>query len=239
MKSLLSSLLIASLILSGSGCISNGPFGIRGEGPVVDRKLDLSTIKGITLPTSAKVYLTQGSEQEVRVTGQENILDLLNRDVESEIWRIDFKRPVWQTEPLKVYITLENLRSLKISGSGDVETVSRFTNQKDLEIRISGSGKVNLDMDARDIEANISGSGDLYLAGSANELDFGISGSGNINAFDLSARKANARISGSGGIELNAEDRLDAHISGSGSIFYKGDPKIDTSITGSGSVRSR
>ena len=53
------------------------------------------------------------------------------------------------------------------------------------------------------------------------------------------ARKADARISGSGGMELSVEDRLDARVSGSGSVIYKGNPRINTSVSGSGSVRSR
>lgn len=113
---------------------------------------------------------------------------------------------------------MKTLRLIKVSGSSDVEFVNHFANQKDLEVRISGSGKIDLDMDARDINANISGSGDLFMKGSADNLDFSVTGSGNINAYELTAQKADVRISGSGGMELSVENRLDAHISGSGSV---------------------
>ncbi|TSA34363.1 MAG: DUF2807 domain-containing protein [Porphyromonadaceae bacterium] len=239
MKSLLYSVTIGLLFIGASGCWENGRFGIRGEGPIVERKLNLDKIKGISLPGSAKVFLTQGSAQEVRILGQENIIDNLNLEVHGEVWQIDNKRSVWQSEPVKIYITLETLRSIKISGSSDVEFVNHFTNQKDLVIRISGSGKIDLDMEAGDIKVNISGSGDLFMKGSADYLDFSITGSGNINAYDLSARKADVRVSGSGGMELSVDNRLDAHISGSGNVYYKGNPKVNTSISGSGSVRAR
>jgi hypothetical protein len=77
------------------------------------------------------------------------------------------------------------------------------------------------------------------MKGTANYLDFSITGSGSVNAYDLTARKADVRISGSGGMELSVEDRLDAHVSGSGNVFYKGNPRVDSSISGSGSVRAR
>jgi len=239
MKALVFSSSMVMVLLFSSCYIGNGQFGIRGEGPIVERKVDLNTIKGISLPGSAKVFLTQGSNQEVKIVGQENIIDNLNLEVHGEIWQIDNKRSVWQSEPVKIYITLETLRLLKISGSSDVEFENHFANQKEVEIRISGSGKIDLDMDARDINASISGSGDLFMKGSADNLDFSISGSGNVSAFDLVSRKADVRISGSGGMELSVEDRLSAHVSGSGSVVYKGNPRVYTSVSGSGSVRAR
>lgn len=230
---------IAFILLLTAGCMENGQFGIRGEGPVVERKVDIGTIRGISLPGSAKLYLTQGSVQEVRIEGQENIINNLNLKVSGEIWHIDNKKSVWQSEPLKIYITLETLKLIDISGSGEVEYVNHFSDQNDLEVRISGSGEIKLDLDSKDISANITGSGDLFLKGSARDLDFRISGSGGISGFELKAQNADVRITGSGGMELNLQERLNAHISGSGSVRYEGSPKVDTSITGSGSVRSR
>lgn len=239
MKTLVYSATIVVVLIVSSCYLRDSQFGIRGEGPMVERKINLEKIKGISLPGSAKVFLTQGSNQEIRISGQENIIDNLNMEVHGEVWQIDNKRSVWQSEPLKIYITMETLRLIKVSGSSDVEFVNHFANQKDLEVRISGSGKIDLDMDARDINANISGSGDLFMKGSADNLDFSVTGSGNINAYELTAQKADVRISGSGGMELSVENRLDAHISGSGSVIYKGNPRVNTSVSGSGSVRER
>lgn len=233
---------ITCLLLAGlaAGCISGGGgFGIRGEGPVIDRKFSVEKIEGISLPGSAKIHLTQGSDQEVRISGQENIMENLDLEVRNEVLNIGNKRNVWHSEPLNIYITLATLRVIKISGSGSVELVNHFSNLKDLDLRISGSGKIDLDAEARDISGNISGSGGLYLKGSANSLDFNISGSGSVNAYDMTVRKADVRISGSGGMELTVEHSLDAHITGSGSIYYRGEPKVNTSISGSGHVRSR
>lgn len=239
MKSIVYLVSLAIIMVLPSCYLENGGFGIRGEGPVVERKVSLEPIKGISVPGSAHIYLTQGSQQEVRITGQENVLDNLRLEVRGDVWEIGYKRPVWKSEPVKVFITLETLRIIKISGSGNVTFENHFDNLKDLEVRISGSGKMNMDLDARDINAVISGSGDLYMKGSTNYLDTNISGSGGIKAFDLTAQKADVRISGSGGMELTVEDRLDARVSGSGSIYYQGDPKVKTAVSGSGKVRSR
>ncbi len=231
--------IVISLLILSTGCWQNGQFGIRGEGPVVERKVDPGTIKGIDIPGSAKIYLTQGSVQEVRIEGQENIIDNLNLHASGEIWHIDNKRSVWQSEPLKIYITMETLKLIEISGSGNVEFMNKFTNQDELKIRISGSGKIDANIDAKDIIANISGSGDLFLKGNARDLDLSITGSGNIAGYDLKANNADVTITGSGGMELTLQERLNAHITGSGSVRYDGSPKVDSSITGSGSVHAR
>ncbi len=239
MKFLRYSAVVSLLVALSTGCLQNGTFGIRGEGPVIERNVTLDKFSAISLPGSAKIYLTQGPVQEIKIVGQENIIENINLDVFGGKWDIDNKRSVWQSETLKIYITMETIREIELSGSGDVEFMNHFNDLKDLEIRISGSGRMDLDMDARDVEVNISGSGDLVMKGSAKNLDLRITGSGNINAYDLKAENGEASISGSGGMELNVQEKLDAHITGSGSIRYQGSPRVDSSVTGSGSVRSR
>lgn len=226
-------------LLIPSGCIENGQFGIRGEGPIVERKVTLERIKGISLPGSARIYLAQGPNQEVRISGQENIIENLKLDVSGEVWNIGNKRSVWHSEPLKIFITMETLRLIHVSGSGDVELTNHFTSDKNLDIDISGSGTIQLDMDTRDLKAHISGSGDIFMKGSAEDVDLRITGSGSVHGFDFSVRNAVARISGSGEMQIAVENSLSAHITGSGSVTYTGNPKLDTSVSGSGSVHSR
>jgi hypothetical protein len=140
---------------------------------------------------------------------------------------------------LNIYITIETLNQIRISGSSELICNNHFNNLNDLELRISGSGRMSLDADVRNINSDISGSGGLFMKGTADQVDFSISGSGSVNAYELMVVKANVRISGSGGIEINVQDKLDAHISGSGNVRYMGDPKVNSSVSGSGSVRSR
>jgi len=240
MKTLALSIPLLLMLAAVPGCYEGAPWhGIEGQGPVVERRLDLDRFEGLTLPGSAKIFLTQDNHQEVRIEGQENIIDNLNTTISGGIWRIENKKPVWRSEPLLVYISMEQLRLVRISGSGNIRTTNRFSDLRNLEIKISGSGDMDLEIEANDILAQVSGSGNVNLKGSAKDLDFGISGSGSIRAGDLKARKAIARISGSGGMELFVTDELDAHISGSGNIYYSGNPDTHKSVSGSGHVRSR
>ena len=66
-----------------------------------------------------------------------------------------------------------------------------------------------------------------------------ISGSGEYAGDDLVVARAQVRISGSGGVVVNAAETLDVTISGSGDVQFLGTPSVTQNITGSGSVSAR
>jgi len=225
-----------SFAATGNGKIDNKR--IKGEGPVIERKVDLGEFSGLILAISANVYLTQGTSREVRLSGQENILDNLDLSVDASVLKIGNKENVIKCEPVKVYITLPVISLMKISGSGDIKMMNHFNELKDLKIGISGSGNITADLDGENIAAGISGSGDITLVGKASALDLTISGSGNINAKELKVRDSEVSVSGSGNASVNVSGSLKGHVSGSGNIGYLGDPKVDFHKAGSGSIHA-
>ncbi len=212
---------------------------IEGEGSVVSKEIDIPRVKGIVIRNSANVSLKQGDSQRLKIDAQRNIIENLKTEVSNGILYIGNKRPVRRTKPIEVKLTLSELSLVRISGSGNIKTIDKFPDIDDIEVNISGSGNINLRIEARKVYSKIGGSGSITLDGKTREGEFIITGSGSINAYDLELKKAFARISGSGGIYIDVEDNLEARVTGSGSINYRGNPKIEKRITGSGSVRSR
>jgi len=241
-KNILSLILLGGVIFLLNSCFyeGSGPFNrIQGEGPIVTEEFDLAKIRGIVVRNSADVVLTQGNNQKIVVEGQRNIIDNLKKDVSNGIWYLGNKENVWRTKPIKVKVRLSELTMVKLAGSGSIRTSGEFDDLDDLEVRMAGSGNIELSVEAEDVIGHIGGSGSISLDGEAREVDFVISGSGSIYASDLKARRGYARISGSGGIHLDAEDELEAIISGSGNIYYEGSPRLDKRISGSGNIRRR
>ncbi len=208
---------------------------VDGSGPVVTETINVPNFTGISLEISATVLISQGPVQEVVVEGKGNIIDELELDVNNGVWEIDTDRCVRDIGDLKIFITVPDLSVLKISGSGDIISENTFV-IGDIEMNISGSGTMDVEMEADDIDAAISGSGELFLSGSADELKCRISGSGDLRAFNMQCRIAELNISGSGDAEVRVSDNLDVRISGSGDVFYKGNPTLNVQISGSGSV---
>ncbi len=232
---ILAALILNSCYFDGSGHLNR----IQGEGPIVSEDINLPKINGIVIKNSANVSLSQGDQQRLVVEAQRNILDNLRTEVSNGVLYIGNRNPVWKTKPVKVKLRISDLSIVRMSGSGNISTTNTFTDLNDLEVKLSGSGKIDLSVEAREIYGNIGGSGNIYLDGEARKGEFIISGSGSIAASNLHLKRAYARISGSGGIHTDVSDDLEARISGSGSITYQGHPRIDKHISGSGSVRSK
>lgn len=235
-----------ALLLTGStlftGCFvdindDDSLFGcMDADGPVTTVELDLEEVTGIALAMEARVELTQGPEQTIIVEGKSDIFDELDLDVNNQgVWTIRTVDCVRDVDNLIFYVTVPDLRDVTVSGSGEVYSTNTFVIE-DIDLHISGSGEIDLALDADDIDAHISGSGKTKLEGTADELNINISGSGDLRAFDLFTRKVDVRISGSGDAEVRASERLDVRISGSGDVFYKGNPLLEVSISGSGEV---
>ncbi|NUQ24329.1 MAG: DUF2807 domain-containing protein [Saprospiraceae bacterium] len=208
---------------------------INGSGPIVSETITVPDFTGIDVRMSARVFVRQGDDFEVTVEGKQNIIDELERDVHNGVWKIEIDRCVRDVGDLTIFITMPDITSLKMSGSGDIVSENTLL-VDDIEIEISGSGDIDLSLEADEINSRISGSGDLIFEGLADELDLAITGSGDLRAFGLTLRTADINISGSGDAEVFVNELLIVRISGSGDVFFKGDPILDVTITGSGRV---
>ncbi len=229
-------LMIVSIGLLFSSCIKDLKH-IKGQGPVVSQNFDLPSVSGVALSIDANVVVSYGDSQSVRIEGQQNIIDDIEKYVTADgLWQIGYYQPVKNHAGITIYIVTTRFDYAVISGSGGITTTSFFPDTLDVYLRISGSGNISMNTLAQNIQSEISGSGLIYLSGSAHEHHIQISGSGTVRAFDLSTFNTYVTISGSGNSEVWASNMLNVEISGSGNVYYRGYPQIITKISGSGRV---
>ena len=225
---------------------------------------DVENFTKISFGFAGKLYLKQGSPQKVELEGNRDILEEIETEVDGGRLRIG-KEGKWfdwdfGNDKITVYITVPNIEGVSVSGSGDIVGQSKIRTD-DLELKVSGSGSMELDVEARgDVEADVSGSGNMNLRGHFesfesdvsgsgrvvlranidNTASFGISGSGKIEASG-SADFVRTRISGSGKVlaaDLETK-RCEVRISGSGDVEINVISELDATISGSGSVSYR
>ena len=135
-----------------------------------------------------------------------------------------------------IIVTATTLAKIDISGSGKLETEGVFKTE-DIELKVTGAGKMEMDLIATKVKCVISGSGKIELEGSADEMKVDISGSGKIDAEQFKVKSCTANISGSGKCLVDVTDELTANISGSGSVYYITKPTIlNNNISGVGRV---
>jgi len=198
------------------GCTSAWADSVKGSGVAKTEARDVGAFTRIRLDGSADVKVTIGDKPSLTVSGDDNILPLIDTKVEDNQLVITSHQSISPKLPLKVEITTPSLGAFAINGSGDV--------------KITG-------LNEKEFAASIRGSGDMTATGAADSLKVEIKGSGDAKLDGLTAKTAAVSVSGSGDVQVNASDSLTATVAGSGDVHYKGDPKeLVKSVAGSGSV---
>ena len=231
-------LFTVSLFLIGAISSVSAQWGsVQGEGDVVKQEITLPAFDGVALGFSGDVILTPGSVQKVVVEGQQNIIDNIKREIKGGTWNIQFVKDVREAKKVTIYITMPMVRNLALSGSGSIRSTAAFTQLKDLDISVAGSGNVSFEYNGQHTELALSGSGDVQLSGKSASLEIAISGSGDVSAAELVTGSCEVAISGSGDATVHVNGDLRASIAGSGDVHYKGDASVKASIVGSGNVQ--
>ncbi|MEM7379871.1 MAG: head GIN domain-containing protein [Bacteroidota bacterium] len=187
------------------------------------------------------VTLVEGTEGEITLEGKSSQLKYIDTEVRDGRLKIEWTKrtninPFYSFSKVYITVPVEDIDAVYLSGSGSV-IGEKALNADRFSAKLSGSGKIELDLVTEKINTAISGSGDIILSGKTTDLDVEVSGSGDVKAFGLEADFVAASISGSADVNVNAKEKIWARISGSGDVNYIGSPdKIDSKISGSGSV---
>jgi hypothetical protein len=201
----------------------------------------VASFNRIALSGYGEIILTQGETESLVIETEPGALEKLRSEVRNGT--LELKITSWwnwifsSRPPIKYFICVRQLEALTISGSGSLQCAGLKTDA--LRLLTSGSSQIDIEpLEARELEIRISGSGKAGIAGCVDALGIFISGSAKILAPELKAKTADVHISGSGEIVVNPAEKLDVHISGSGSVSYFGQPKVTQHISGSGSIQT-
>lgn len=202
---------------------------------------DVKDFDRISYGISGSLKVSIGPEFKVVLEGDRDDI----REVITEVsdGRLRIRMSNWRfsfNEKVNAWVTLPELTGLSVSGSGNAEVLDPLRNLDDLNLSVSGSGKLRTaEVVTDEIDCSISGSGDIFVAsGNADRGDISISGSGSYNGADFEIDDLEVSVSGSGSCLCKAGDSIKAGISGSGNVTYNGNPeKIDARVSGSGHIR--
>ena len=216
---------------------------VKGNGKTVTIERSVGEYDYVALAGWFDVELVDGTEGQLTLKGEENLLEYIKTEVKDgkltikQRKGINLKPSNWN-DGILITVPVENVDGVSLSGSGDIVGKTVLKSDR-FKTSISGSGDISLEIEAKSVDASMSGSGDMNLSGRATDFEVSVSGSGDIRAYDLEADFVDAQVSGSADIKVTANEMLKARVSGSGDISYKGNPKkIDTKSSGSGDISS-
>lgn len=211
---------------------------IKGDNNITTATRSTSSYEGIKAAGPMDFKLVQGTEGEITIKGDSNLMEYIITEVKDNQLVVKVKKGVNLKPSQTIVITVpyESISSVSLAGSGDVEN-SGTIKADAFRVSLAGSGDINLNVTAERIESSISGSGDIELKGSANNLSTKVTGSGDFEGRSLESTNVTAKVTGSGDINVVCNGELTARVTGSGDITYSGKPtNKDTRVTGSGSV---
>ncbi len=206
-----------ALLIFASGC-NLGLFnpGEPGSGVSKTEVRKVEPFDSIEFTGAGDIQVTCGSPASLSLTADDNLLEYLATQVVGGTLKISTTKSISPTKQPTFAITVEDLKELSLSGSGNV--VASKVSGDQTSFTITGSGKIMAD-------------------GEVDKLDITINGSGSADLDGVAAKQATIAVNGSGDIKINASEVLDVNIAGSGDVEYRGSPEIRKNIAGSGKFR--
>jgi hypothetical protein len=186
--------LVLGLAVAAVGCGSDPCVG--GAGPIVSQTLDLSSLTGFDFQVGGEVTVVPGSTQQVVVRSQQNVLDILNRDVINGIWEIGYTQCAEGIGEFSVDITVPaNTIETILSGAGTVTLSGEVTSQ---QVTLEGSGTVEaFDLTTDETSVLLTGQGTVSVRASE-QLNVDLPGAGAV--FYKGDPQLNVRVTGAGSV---------------------------------------
>lgn len=223
-------------------------FAVKAQNLVYDanaqvRKVD--AFKGVSAGGGITVYLSQGNEQAVAVSADDQkYVDKIKTEVKNGVLRIYVDAGMWNNwswgnKKIKAYVTVTELNSLEFSGGSIGKAVDPIT-VNDLKAECHGGSILTGEFKGNSLNLDLSGGSIATLQGSFSNATVDASGGAILNGFDATMETCNVDASGGSVIKVNVNKELSADASGGSVINYTGSgiiKKVDTS--GGSSIKKK
>ena len=235
MKNITFLITILSLAVYSSCDTSDSIECIRASQNITTESRDHQNFKGVYFNHVGDLYLTQGAEYSISITGPENVVELTNTYIDNENLIISTDEFFNGDYDLKIEITAPEYKLISMVGVGKIKTVNPIEGDL-LEIEILGVGEVEATINMDTLYTLSSGTSTINYSGEVINHEFASAGDFSLNAFPLLTKKTSLNIAGTGDSKVSASDKLVVIISGVGNVYYKGDPDIELEIIGTGEI---
>jgi hypothetical protein len=196
-----------------------------------DQPFQQLSLSGLT-----EVELVQGDVYRLEVSSSRPLQLAGKNLVEAGVLRLNSGSLGGAVGNKTIRVTMPQLDRIEISGTAELYSKGTFR-QKKLDIQMSGSSDIRLDLEAEELTASLGGASDLNVSGIAHKAEYRIIGVGDLRARDLDSKSVKIDISGAGDAWITATEELHAKVWGAGEIRYAGDPSsVIQEVSGAGSV---
>ena len=224
--------------LSASFTISSCRFTcVKGSGKQASETRKIDNFSQLSLAGSYKVIIRQDTAVSLKITGDDNLLQDVRSDVSSNRLIIKTGNNVCPSGDFVINIGVKDLTYVNTSGTVDLSADGKIIT-KDIMFDLSGSTKLNLDINAANVETTGSGLTDITLRGQSGTHKMHLSGSAQVDALNFVVSKYRIESSGAGSYKINVLNDLSVNTSGAADIEYRGNPaSISNNKSGIGTLK--
>jgi hypothetical protein len=229
---------VSSLLLFSS-CREIFAKRIRGNGNITTQTRSAGQFNSIDVSGSIDVYVKQDSSSSIKVEADENLQQYIETIDDGNVLRIKTEEGynLRSSRQIKVYVSSAVFKRFEASGACDIFSEGKISSSSDIDLGLSGSCEVTMDINAPKVSADVSGACTVKLKGETKDFKLQGSGSTDVKCFDLIAENVDLDISGAGDAEVYASGKLSGSISGAADVHYKGAAQTDIHTSGASSVK--
>jgi len=227
-------LMSASLL---SGCTIGGLTVINGSGTKTTETRQVSGFDAVELSGVGKLIVKQTGTESLTIEGDDNIVPKITTKVSGKTLMIGLEdnTTINPKTPLVYNLTVKDVRSLALSGAGDIQADD--LKASDFAVQITGAGNATMNsLTADSLNAKLTGAGNVETNGTVPTQTVSISGVGSYKAGDLKSGIATITVSGAGSATVWVTTSLNATVSGVGNINYYGSPTVQQDKSGIGNI---
>lgn len=214
---------------------------LKGSGHSINEWREVSGITSVSLGTIGELTISLGSQESLRVEGEDNILPYIETKVVDGELRIDNKprSNMSPTMPVRYDLTVRELDSIHVGSVGSVAFLPTETfHAQRFSIEAASVGSVSLTWlraDSLDVQISSVGSVEI-MNGQVTHQKITLSSTGSYKAGNLSSKSAIVEVTSVGSATVWVDETLDATLSSIGSLQYYGNPRVTSNSTSLGKV---
>lgn len=194
----------------------------------------LNDFDEVKVGQSIRLTLIPGNKNEAIIETSGVDVDRVETDISGGQLVIEMARGSYSSTSVEVTLTYKSIEGVKVSSSARCTGKGQIK-ADDFYVKVSSSGRAELDLAVNQLKVDVSSSGRLELTGSATTQVIEVSSSGRYSAFGLESDGVKADVSSSGRVEVTVNKEIYGDASSSGKINYRGNPDkviVDTSSSG-------
>lgn len=203
----------------------DGSHEVNKNGSEVSESRPVSAFNQIEIDGVFNIYLRQGNKEELIIEADKEVAAHILSEVKNEtlVLGMEDDTDFGDIEPIKIYVTVRDLKSLSTEGVGMVKC-EQALKLDEFTLNCKGVGAIDMKLSANRLVVKSETVGAIKLAGKVSDANITHNGVGVLQAFDLFTQNLKLSSEGVGAAEVYASESISISAKGVGSVQYKGNP---------------